>query len=721
MIRLLFQTDSAMKSYICCFFMLMNAVVCAQTANNQPGISLSARSYADHIVLRYMPASPILFNQGNRLGYRVERADFVKGIPNEKLNFKPLRGSPFKRWPTDQWEKAITAARAKDTLSAKYLGLAMAYSAQDESRTGGDVLKDGLASLKEQQIAADMKFGYALIVANKSNAAAEGLALSVSDTDVKPGQTYVYRVALDKPVVNPQDVAYLKITCADFNAEYLRNDKQVKVTELDQEIRLTFPEGDDYYAFNVDRSDDAGKTWQRITRVGEMNIRPVGFSGTLDFAYGDTALTNYKKYGYRIWVSTYFADEVLLAQVSAMPRDLTPPPAPYLKTATHIQPKQVELVWEIRKAGSGDLKGFAIHRGTQENGKYQLLSKTMLPASTTRYIDETFDPDGSNYYIVEAVDTAGNSSHSFPAYVTLIDSVPPASPVIASAKIDTAGKVLIRIKPATEKDFMGYQLLKANAKDHEFSVVTETYKDSLGRSTFVLKDSTTLNTLTKKIYYKVIAFDTHFNPSAPSEIIELKKRDTIPPVSPLIRDFNITDTSVVIFFANSSSEDAVRNYLLRRESGKVKFDTVFVNTVVSVDQFADHKISGGKQYEYAMMAKDDGGLFSKISRSIFLKTLLNNRLPTPAVKGVYQEAQKQVDLTFVVDEKLKNRKLTIELYQRPDEKTGWKRYKTLAYQKDMHLIEATPKEQPVLYYMIRLIDENKNSSNYSDELVIKIQ
>ncbi|MCY1516881.1 hypothetical protein D9M68_515400 [compost metagenome] len=121
-----------------------------------------------------------------------------------------------------------------------------------------------------------------------------------------------------------------------------------------------------------------------------------------------------------------------------------------------------------------------------------------------------------------------------------------------------------------------------------------------------------------------------------------------------------------------------------------------------------------------MMAKDDGGLFSKISRSIFLKTLLNKRLPTPAVKGVYRTDQKQVDLTFVVDEKLKNRKLTIELYQRPDEKTGWKLYKALAYQKDMHLIEATPKEQPVLYYMIRLIDENKNSSNYSDELIINL-
>jgi len=711
-----------MKSHILSFFMLMHTMAYAQLTKDQSGISLSARSYADHIVLRYMPASPILFNQGNRFGYRVERADFIKGISNEKLNYKPVKDSPFKRWPDDEWERAIRAARSRDTLEAKYLGLAMAYSALDEGSSGGDLLKEGLTSLKEQQVAADMKFGYALIAANKSSYAAEGLALKLSDTDVKPGQIYVYRVAINKPSANmQQEAAYLKVTCGNFDPGYLRNDKQIKVTEADREIRFSFPEGDDYYAFHADRSDDNGKTWQRINRVGEMNIRPVGFNGAMDFAYGDTALINYKRYHYRIWVSTYFADELLLAEVSAMPRDLTPPPAPFLKTATHIKPKQVELVWEIRKEGSEDLRGFAIHRGTQENGKYQLLSKTILPASSTRYIDESFDPDGSNYYIVEAVDTAGNSSHSFPAYVTLIDSVPPAAPVITLAKIDTAGKVLIRIKPAAEKDFMGYQLLKANAKDHEFSVVTETYKDSLGRSTFTLTDSTTLNTLTKKIYYKVIAFDTHFNPSAPSEIIELKKRDTIPPVSPLIRDFNVTDTSVVIFFANSSSEDAVRNYLLRRESGKAKFDTLYVNTDVSIGQFTDLKISGGKAYEYAMMAKDDGGLFSKISRSILLKTRLHNRLPAPVMKGVYMAAQKQAELTFQVDEKLKNRKISIELYQRPDERSGWKLYKTIAYQPGMRLTEHAGSDYPVLYYMIRLIDENKNSSNYSDELVIKIQ
>lgn len=706
-----------MKSYIFYFVVFISSFGYAFNAKSQvkPSLAIDARGYSDRIVLRYMPSSPILFNEANRSGYRVERADFVKGVANDKLVYKPITGSPFKRLPNELWEKAILTSRTNDTASAKLVTLAMVYSSPDVN-TNGDLLRDGLKSLKEQASNADMKFGYALIAANRSKLAAEALGLSVIDTDVKAGKAYVYRVGINQT----SDFAYVNVSCGSFNENALRNDKSVKLAELDGAISFSFPENTAYYAFHIERSDDGGNTYQRITKTPELNVKPIGFKGSLDFSYGDSSLINYKKYYYRIMVATYYADELLLAQFVAMPRDKTPPPAPFLKTATHIKPNQVELKWEIKQKGSADLKGFAIQRGTKEDGKFNLISKSLLPINTTSYIDETFNKDGANYYIVEAIDTAGNRSASYPAYVTLIDSVPPASPVISSAIIDTLGRIIIKIKPNTEKDFMGYQLQKANAKDHEFSVVEETFKDSLGVTTFTIKDSTTLNTLTKKIYYKVIAFDTHFNQSAPSAIIELKKRDTIPPVSPLIKDFMINDTSVVIIFVNSSSEDAVLNYVLRRETGKAKFDTVFVNANASIIKFIDLKISGGKQYEYAMIAKDDGGLYSKISRSIQLKTLLNNRIPTPEINGVLISENKKIDLSFKVDEKLKDRKLTIELYQRSDQKSPWRTYKSFPYIKNQHLLEDVPTGKNAFYYMVRLVDEKKNSSNFSNELAIKL-
>jgi len=703
---------------------VMNPFCFAQQPDikNKTALDISARSYSDHIVLRFSPFTPILFNQGNKVGYIIERANFINGLPFEKLTYTAIKGSPLQRWNEEQWKKALNEEIVKDSSATNLIAMAMGYSDPGVSTPGGDVLKDGLQSLREQRNNADMRYGFSLIAANRNQKAAEGLALCITDLSVTLGQTYVYRVLLNQPVNNPlTDIAYVKVTCEDFNDKYLRNDKVVKLMEGDGNITFSFPESVNYYAFIAERSDDNGISYKKIIKTPILSFTPSGYDSVSEFAYRDTNLTDYRKYHYRILVSTIFADELVLSEFTAIPRDRTPPPSPFLKSANHVKPKQVELRWEMPKKNISDLKGFKISRGSFENGKYDLISKGILPATTLSYIDESFDKDGPNYYMVEAVDTAGNSSYSYPAYVTLIDSIPPAIPVISSARIDSVGKITIKVKPNIEKDFMGYQLLKANAKDHDFSVVLETFKDSLGRTTFTMYDSATLNTLTKNIYYKVIAFDTHFNQSEPSKVIELKKRDTIPPVSPLITGCAINDTSVVISFANSSSEDAVLNILLRRESGKAKFDTVFSNTNIRVTRFIDKNIIGGRQYEYAMIAKDDGGLSSKISNSIQIKTLLNNRIPAPKLEGTYDSNTKKVSLNFIVDAKLVNRKLKIEIFKRDNKLSGWNIFKTIDFEKGKPFLDDAADGQSGSNYTVRLTDETQKSSNFSNALELKFK
>lgn len=707
-----------MKSPLFIVQLLFVSFACwAQADSSRASMALIARGYPDRVVLRFFPTRPSLLNKANITGYLVERAVYKPGIAVEKLAFTPISGAPFKRWTDDLWEKGFKLLDKSDTVSTRIAGFAMSLSDTGVKAAGANILDGGLKSLKEERDNQETKFALALIAANRSALAAEGLALRITDKDVKPGVTYVYRVRINDAAENNKNgTAYIKVLCGSFNSKYLANNKAVNVTEDDEKVRFTFPESKEYYAFTVERSDDDGVNYKKNTGVPALKLTPHGYKGKTDYGYVDSNLVNYKKYYYKILVSTPFADDLLLAEFTAMPRDKTPPPSPFLKTATHIKPKQVELLWETGEAP--DLKGFSIKRSNAIKGKYTLISKAILPKATRNYIDEGFDAAGENYYVVEAVDTAGNISSSFPAYVTLIDSIPPGMPVIASAKIDTAGKILIKIKPNTEKDFIGYQLLKANAPDHEFSVVTETYRDSLGRSTFALKDSTTLNTLTKKIYYKVIAFDSHYNQSVSSKIIELKKRDTIPPVSPLITNFGVTDSTVVITFANSPSEDAVANILLRREVGKIKYDTVFISNNSLVTSFIDKKIIGGREYEYAMIAKDDGGLLSKTAKSIILKTQLNNRIPAPVIQGLYNAQTKKISLTFLVDEKLKNRKLKIEIYKRADKGAAWTAYKLIDFEKGKVFLDDTADGQQSAWYTVRLADERQNNSNFSNELEI---
>jgi fibronectin type 3 domain-containing protein len=711
------------KKFIFIFHLSLFTSVCiAQTEAKKP-VALVARSYADHIVLRYFATSPSLFNTANKVGYVIEKAPIAIGADGtspEKLSYVAIKESPFKRWKDEQWETALKNLKLSDSTELKLAGLAMALTDSSAKPRGGDVMEDGLKSLKEQRDNADMKFGFALIAANRSKAAAEGLALRVTDQEVVMGKTYMYRIRINQPMEDAKNTwTYLKIKCQTFDENYLKNNKAISLIEGDKNVSFSFPESDEYYAFNVERSDDNGNTYKRITGVPSLKLKPHGYTGKTDYGFADSNLINYKKYYYRILVSTLFADELLLSSFAATPTDKTPPPIPFLKSAEHTKPNQVELTWEMTGNETSDLKGFAIKRSNEEKGIYTSIAKNILPPSSRKFVDENFNKEGSNYYVVEAIDTAGNVSRSFPAYVTLIDSTPPAAPVVATAFIDSMGKVIIHIKPNAEKDFMGYQVLKANAADHEFSVVEETFKDSLGSTTFVVYDSTTLNTLTKNIFYKLIAFDTHFNQSEPSKIIQLKRRDTIPPVSPLITDFVITDSSVVLTFVNSGSEDVVRNILLRKLKGKETYDSIFSNRDTSITTFTDKKIISGSQYEYAMIAKDDGGLTSKISNTIVLKTLKDNRLPAPTITASYDPNTKKISLSFIVDEKLKDRKLKIEIYKRTDKNATWNAFKNIVFERGKVFLDEPANAQKSIMYIVRLLDENNRSSNFSNEIELK--
>ncbi|MDP3666181.1 MAG: hypothetical protein Q8R50_05835 [Sediminibacterium sp.] len=689
-----------------------------QTENKKP-IALVARSYADHIVLRYFATTPALFNTANKLGYIIEKSVVVNNTAIEKLRYLPLKASPFVRWNEAKWEAGYKNAAFTDSNELKLAGLAMAFSDSAASAMKGDVLSDDLKSLKEQRDNASMKFGFTLIAANRSKLAAEGLALRISDFDVVAGTTYVYRIRVNQPIkTNLDDWVYVQVQCKNFNAAYLRNDTTIKVIEADKSISFTFPESTEYYAFNVQRSDNNGITYKKLTDMPSIKLQPVGYINKTDYGFVDAGLINNKKYHYRVTVSTLFADELILSEFSAMPTDQTPPPAPFLKSADHIKPKEIELTWEMIEKDAGDLKGFTISRSSNEKTGYQKITKDLLPTLTRKYVDKNFDPDGSIYYVVEAIDTAGNISRSFPAYVTLIDSTAPHAPIITSAIIDSLGKITITIQPNEEKDFMGYQLLKANQADHEFSVIEETFNDSIYSPKYILYDSTTLNTLTKNIYYKLYAFDTHYNQSGPSKIIELKRRDTIPPIAPIITDYKVSDSSINIKFVNSSSDDVTYNILLKRIMGKEKCDTIFRNNNSNITTYQDNNIFSNNQYVYAMIAKDESGMYSKLSNSIILKTILNNRIPAPVINGLYDKATEKVTLKITIDEKLIGKKIMVDIYYRVDENEDWKLLITAPFEKGKQFIHEPGKGQKKIRYAAKLGDENNKVSNFSKEEII---
>lgn len=681
-----------------------------------PPIVITARSYEDRIVLRYFATTPQLFKVANQAGYIIEKAIAVSNQSKEQLAYTPIKNSPYKRWNEDQWAAGFKQKTIADSNETNLAGLAMGLTEGNAFMATGDMLSDNLKSLNEVRSKVGNNFSFTIMASLQSKLAAEGLGLWAEDKEVQVGKKYWYRIRVNNASTNLNEWVYIAVECKPFNQLYLKNDTIVKVVPGDQTIQFSFPESLDYFAYFIYRKDGATKPFKKLTTTPSVQLTPIDFEGTGRYGYLDSGLINYQRYQYKITVITPFADELVLGEFSAMPKDLTPPPSPNLSSAKHITPKEIQLQWNISAKLPTDFKGFNIGRSNNDKDGFKKINSQLLAANVNTFKDTKFTTDESIYYIVEAVDTAGNSSYSFPLMVALVDSTPPAAPVIQSAIIDSVGKITISFKPNMEKDFLGYQLMKANAADHDFSIVFQSFNDSTDEKVFVLYDSTTLNTLTKKIYYKAIAFDSHFNQSNASKIIEVKRPDTIPPIAPMIVDYRISDTAIQLTYIPSESEDVITQYLFRKDISANKVDTLMVSTDLTTSIFPDKLFNSGKQYEYTMIAKDDAGLFSKLSPPIVIMSPKQARLPKPVVSGVYLKDKREIALSFSASSNFDENNTSVIIYAKNSLESSWNKLEMVPYKKNAKHIVNPQSDNKEIYFSIVLIDKQGRSSVFSETL-----
>jgi uncharacterized protein len=210
--------------------------------------------------------------------------------------------------------------------------------------------------------------------------------------------------------------------------------------------------------------------------------------------------------------------------------------------------------------------------------------------------------------VVSAIDTAGNSSISVPAYVIMNDLDGPAKPSGLKGSIDTTGTVQLTWTRNTEPDLLGYMVYTANAADHEFTPITTSFLEDE-----FFTEKTTLRTLTEEKYYKVVAFDKSRHPSPYSEILTVKRPDKAPPTTPVFNDFLVTDSLATLIWATSESKDVAYQNLYRLEEGKDK-DWVLMKKLTKTDKsYTDKTVKPERWYRYAVEAVDDAELKSEKS------------------------------------------------------------------------------------------------------------
>lgn len=609
---------------------LFSGVLLAQDGN---GLQALSRNYKDSVVLRWAPTSALNWSRLNRYGYKVERV-ILDNDRKTKSEFERLSADTLKPWSVETWKQKFPQDHPYAPIAVQAVhGKVFATSS----------FKSELGSIKAKSQEIELRHSFSLFAADMDSRVADGLGLRWVDKSVGADKRVLYRISTLDPEF--PDTVLIGVNRAD---EIIANPipEAPQADENDRQIKLrwnTYPETPFYTAWQIERSAD-GKKWNKLSAQPLIKADPAAALYPEPYLYyTDTTIEkNYEAYYYRVRGISAFAElSEPSPQISAMGRDKTAPPSPEMGNPKDVNGKLV-ISWKYPETPS-DLEGFLVGKSSGINGPFDIVTKTPLPPSTRSWTDSNPDILGENYYVVYARDTSKNIAGSMPAYGFLIDSIPPGKPYKPSGSIDTNGVVRLHWKIGKEKDIFGYRVYFANAADHEFSNITP--KPTLD-TTFT--DTITLNTLSKKIYYKIAAVDRNYNHSIVSEILVLIKPDKIPPVEPLFKDFIVSDTAVVFGMIASSSKDVKQHQLFRRKAGEDKWNEIKLFKGKELPaSYSDRTVEGSTYYQYALLATDSSGNKSPYSPTMDVRVL--PKVSKQDIKGLnvrFDKEKKDVVLSW---------------------------------------------------------------------------
>jgi hypothetical protein len=614
-------------------------------------IGLLANPAQDSVVLRWAPTTPGGWMAGNAIGYTVERATVRRDGRVDRGSLVRLNSSPLKPWPLEEWKKRA----ARDNRFAPIGAQAVHGKTFSPKTMSAGEIKSAVDELT-------MRFGFALTAADNDAFTADALGLRLVDRSAKAGEKYLYLVHL--AATDPSYSLDTAFVIAELGPHNIPDAPEALHAETkDRLIILKWNSGDrgrSYSGYYISRSDDGGKNYHRLNDFPFLTLGSKGTQIAREQSYADTSVVNYKRYRYQVKGVTPFAELSAPAELDTFARDVTPPLAPHLQNPKQISSNRIQLTWEMTDK-TPDLAGFLILRSgfamsgfppikeqmPREAGKEPsvegvaaLIKKQLLPPSARTYVDTAASPL-EPYYIVGAVDTAGNLSQSLPAFVDYVDTIPPSTPTGFAGAIDSNGIVRLHWNLGPEPGIIGYRIYWANDPQHEFSVTNNVpVKDTM------YVDSVNINTLTRDVYYRIAALNARYFQSKLSPILGLRRPDRVPPAAPVFTDVQVSDSAVSLAWAASPSEDLREQILYRRALGDTGWKPL-VTFHRRESAFVDRSVTQDVTYEYLLSAVDSSGLVSNPAASVLARPYDNGMRPGVSnLRATYDEATKKISVRW---------------------------------------------------------------------------
>lgn len=452
-------------------------------------------------------------------------------------------------------------------------------------------------------------FGFTLSAADRSQLAADILGFRYVDKTAKFGETYLYDIRTKRLTPN-FPVPEIWVT---NEFEPLIAPPAFKIEKNEKAVQLKWMTGVDapYGSYIIERLNPGDTVYHSITK--EPIVFITSPTAPNDFhVYVDSLPQNNVTYHYRIKGSNAFGEWSDYAYQTGYGRDITPPKAVSIVSGEYkSDANTIRISWKPNTTDK-DLKYQQILMSNYADDNFTAVSGE-LPATDSVFLLELsgMDIDQSFYFKVMTVDSSGNMSESNPRFVFVPDYDRPEAPAKISAKISPEGLITVNWEKSTSKDVVGYYVFYSNTDPSKFGLV---YDKVLNDTTYTWQLD--MSSLTQYIYVAVKSEDDNYNRSFLSEILKVRRPDTIPPVSPYLSDLKINNEAVDISWKASASSDVIGYIIYTQNPSDTSSSWTVVDTVANdVLYYSDYNSHYDGEVQYAIKAVDDYGNQSPYSNT----------------------------------------------------------------------------------------------------------
>ncbi len=640
--------------------LLLLFTISLANAQDNPAVQVIARSLPDKVLLRWAVDKPLAWKKANEYGFFIERStisrngEAVVPIERNQLSNIPLKPRPLKEWETlavsDQNAAVLAQALYGDSFITESPKNAMGkiYAINDEL---------------------EQRFTFALLAAEQNFEAALLAGWALEDTNVVAGEKYVYKVSVALPLDNSHIINEGTVFASPDLYEELPKPIGLSAVFGDENVMLNWNFNllqHVYTSYVIERSDNNIR-YKQLNGLPLFNAQESRSGQEVSLFYTDSIPNNTNFY-YRVKGKTAFGEtgpptEPLMGKAI---KNLGFVPRIYKKEMP--TDNKAILYWEFDKEGNDLITGFEIRRAHKEKGPFETI-KSGLQA-TLRQTTVT-NLQRINYFTVVAIGKNGVESESYASMVQPIDSTPPSPPTGLQGIMDTTGIVRLTWNKNLEEDLGGYRIFKSNNPEVEFSELT---KNTLGIEAYI--DTVPINNLNRNVYYKIAAEDLRFNRSSFSEMIVVRKPDLVPPSSPLMKNFEVTQEGVNLSWFPSSSKDVIAHVIYRRneEAPELRWEKLHESISTKDSLYFDKTLQDSGIYSYTVIAKDSVGLESLPAKPISIiwrgKSLDVNDIK---FQGVVNRELRFINLSW----KIKANNIVEYVLYRGTNNRGLKLYKTL--------------------------------------------